>query len=542
MKRYLFLLLLIAKSFTAQCSPDTDTLLIRLKEAIEASPVYDAKKIAGINQLKATLKTISNDEPLKQFNINSKLYEEYKTFNYDSAFLYAKKLQESSYELQDNFLITDSKIKLSFILVSAGLFKNAFDSLNSISLKGIPDSIKATYYSLMGRYYYDLADYNNDKFYTPDYYQSGNLYMDSALIYYLPSSFEFAYYKGLRDLKTGQSKNAISDFLNILQRPNLSHHQKALVESTLSGIYEATGQMDRQSELLNKAAIDDIKSSTKETTATLYLSGIYFKNGNLKAAFLCVEKAIQDAIYYGARQRQVQVSAILPIIQVAQVNAVEAQKKMLILYSSIVTLLLIALIVLFIIIYKQKNKLKAAKQTITNANIKEQEINHKLSEVNYKLSEANKIKEEYIIHFFNINTDFFAKIERFKNITEKKLRDHKYDDIKYLLNNINLKTEKEEMLKNFDKVFLRLFPNFVNEFNLLFKNEDRIEIKDDGLGNTDLRIFALMRMGITNNEKIAQILEYSVNTIYAYKTKIKKKSLVSSVEFDEIISHAKLPD
>jgi hypothetical protein len=164
-----------------------------------------------------------------------------------------------------------------------------------------------------------------------------------------------------------------------------------------------------------------------------------------------------------------------------------------------------------------------------------------LSEVNSKLSEANQIKEEYIVHFFNVNTDFFSRIERFKVVTEKKLSDRKYDDIKYLLNNINLKAEKAEMLKNFDKVFLKLFPDFINEFNSLFKEGERIYPNKDELLNTDLRIFALMRIGIINNDKIAQILEYSVNTIYAYKTKIKKKSIVSSAVFDEIITQTK-PD
>ena len=545
-KRLLFFFLVFGKGFIAYAAPANDSLFRKLKNTIEESPKYDAQKIAQIDQLKTSLNALTKNELPGQYKVIRELYEEYKTFNYDSAFLYARKLQESSNLMQNPALIEDSKVKLSFIMVSAGLFKDAFDTLHSISLSGVSDSIKADYYSLMGRYYYDLSDYNNDKYFTPVYYKLANLYIDSSLLYYQPSSFEYVYYKGLKDLKTGEKRETVSEFLEILKRPHLSYHQKALVESTLSGIYKEMNETDNEIEMFLLAAIDDIKSSTKETTATLYLSQIYFTQGNLKGAFLCVEKAIQDAIYYGARQRQVQVSSILPIIEVAQVNAVEAQKKLLILYSSIATLLLLGLIVLFIIVNKQNKKLKIAQRAIAEANRKEQEINQKLlvansklSEVNSKLSEANQIKEEYIVHFFNVNTDFFSRIEKFKKITEKKLSDRKYDDIKYLLNNINLKAEKSEMLKNFDKVFLRLFPDFISDFNSLFNEEDRIYPDKDELLNTDLRIFALMRMGITNNEKIAQVLEYSVNTIYAYKTKIKKKSIVSSAVFDEIITQTK---
>jgi hypothetical protein len=538
-KRLLFFLLVFGNGFMVECAPANDSLFKALENIIEASPKYDAEKIAAISQLKTSLIALTKNDLPGQYKIIRALYEEYKTFSYDSAFLYARDMQQLSYQMQRRELIEDSKVKLSFILVSAGLFKDALDTLHSVSLSEVSDSIKADYYSLMGRYYYDLSDYNNDKYFTPAYYKLANLYIDSSLLFYQRSSFEYVYYKGLKDLKTGERNETVSEFLGILKRPNLSYHQKALVESTLSGIYKEVNETDKETEMFLLAAIDDIKSSTKETTATLYLSQIYFAQGNLKAAFLSVEKAIQDAIYYGARQRQVQVSSILPIIEVAQVNAVEAQKKLLILYSSIATLLLLGLIVLFIIINKQNKKLKIAQHTITEANRKEQEINQKLSIANFKLSEANQVKEEYIIHFFNVNTDFFSRIERFKTVTEKKLSDRKYDDIKYLLNNINLKIEKGEMLKNFDKVFLKLFPDFVTDFNSLFKEEDRIYPDKDELLNTDLRIFALMRMGITNNEKIAQILEYSVNTIYAYKTKIKKKSIVSSAEFDEIITKTK---
>jgi len=540
-KKVLFFILFLAKAFVVECAPSNDTLFKKLSSSIELSPKYDAEKIAEINGLKASLQFLRKTNLDKKYPIIRSIYEEYKRFNYDSAFLYARELLDVSYQIQSRPLIEDSKVKLSFILVSAGLFKDAFDTLHSVSLSGVSDSVKADYYSLMGRYYYDLSDYNNDSHFSPGYYQLGNRYIDSSLLYYQPLSFEYAYYKGLKDLKTGGRNKTVSEFMNILKRPGLSIHQSALVESTLSGLYKVMNETGKEKEMFLMAAIDDIKSSTKETTATLYLSQIYFAEGNLKAAFLCVEKAIQDAVYYGARQRQVQVSSILPIIEVARVNAVEAQKKLLMLYSSIATFLLLALIVLFIIINKQNKKLKIAQQAITEANQKEQEINQKLSvanaklsEVNSKLSEANHIKEEYIIHFFNVNTDFFSRIERFKTITEKKLRDHKYDEIKYLLNNINLKAEKAEMLKNFDKVFLNLFPHFMHDFNSLFKEEDRIYPDKDELLNTDLRIFALMKIGITNNEKIAQILGYSVNTIYAYKTKIKKKSIVSSAVFDEL--------
>src|SRR5262249_23474112 len=152
---------------------------------------------------------------------------------------------------------------------------------------------------------------------------------------------------------------------------------------------------------------------------------------------------------------------------------------------------------LAIVIFLQVRKLRMAQRALSKAHEHTQEINH-------QLEEANKIKEEYIGYFFNVNSDYFTKVEKFKKAIEQKLVDRKFEDIRYLTGNINLKKEKEELLQHFDKVFLKLFPHFVADFNALFKPEDRIHLKEGELLNTDLRIFALIRMGISDNEKIAK--------------------------------------
>jgi hypothetical protein len=179
-----------------------------------------------------------------------------------------------------------------------------------------------------------------------------------------------------------------------------------------------------------------------------------------------------------------------------------------------------------VIILKQYKKLQAAQKVITAAHKLQQEIND-------KLMEANTIKEEYIGYCFQVNSAYLDKIKKFKKLADQKLTDNKYGEVKYLVNNIDLKEEREELFRNFDRIFLKIFPNFVGVFNSFFREEDQIRLKDNELLNTDLRIFALIRIGISDNVKIAQILEYSVNTIYTYKTKIKNKAIIPKDEFEE---------
>jgi hypothetical protein len=228
----------------------------------------------------------------------------------------------------------------------------------------------------------------------------------------------------------------------------------------------------------------------------------------------------------------VQLSSILPLIEAEKLNIVEKEKRNAITYAIVVTFLLIILIGLTIIIFRQVNKLKKAEKIITEANIQQKIINK-------KLLEANKIKEEYIGYFFSGNSEFYTRIEKFKKSVEQKIFDRKLDEIRFLVNNLNLKKERDELLKNFDQIFLKLFPNFTSEFNALIKEDDQVKLKDGEILNTDFRIFALIRMGIHDTEKIARILGYSVNTINTYKTKIKNKSIVPNEDFEEKIMQIK---
>ncbi|HMH23422.1 MAG TPA: DUF6377 domain-containing protein [Puia sp.] len=532
-------LFLLALSPVAWCQEKTAHLLNELNKAIEASPKYDAEKLKTIEALKRSFAEKKNDGLSALFSGYQQLYEEYKVFNHDSAYDFAKRLQETAIQIGDPAMIVSARLKLGFSLLSAGMFKETLDSLNKIDITGVHDSLRAEYYSLTGRFYYDLGDFDNDRYNTPAYNDKGSRYMDSALGLYPAASFQYSYFRGLKEMKSGNLTMALADFKELMNRQDLTWHELAVTASTLSAIYIYNASTDTAIGLLVRAAIADIRSSTKETSAMFNLAQLLYKKGDVKNASSYIEVAIKDASFYGARQRKVQVSAILPLIEGEKVNRVEGQKKILTTYSVIATILLLIVIVLVIIVFRQVNKLKIAQTVITQAHIKEQAINQRLVETNYKLSEAHKIKEEYIGYFFNTNSEFFAKIEKFKKSLEQKLAYRKWEDIIGLVNSINLKKEKEELLQNFDKAFLKLFPDFIEGFNALFRKEDQVQLKDHEFLNTDLRIFALIRMGIHENEKIARILEYSVNTINTYKTKIKNKSIVPNEEFEQRIMEIK---
>lgn len=497
-----------------------------LDSTIAQSDHFDSLKRQQIDLLKRQVPT--DGAPSSWYDYYLKLYGAYHIFNYDSANTYARKMLALANQSGNDSLRAYAKVKLGFILLSSGMFKEVFDTLANIHLGHLNEKQQAEYYTLLARSYFDLADYDRDNFYSPQYYIKGNSYLDSALIRLPKHQFEYDYYNGLKSVMRGQTEEA-SFYLGALAKDStLSLHQQALVTSTLSDIYVKQGNTNEAIELLIRAATADIRSSTKETSATYNLATLLFKRGFLERASVYIQKAASDAVFYGARQRKVQLSSILPLIESERLNAVEREKRRLITYAAIITAFFLILIFLVFVIVRQVSTLKKAKLTISRAHAHQQLINS-------RLEEANRIKEEYIGYFFSGNSEFYTRLEKFKRTVESRIADRKLDEVSFYVNNLNLKKEREELLKNFDRIFLKLFPNFVDEFNRLLKEEDRIRLKEGELLNTHLRIFALTRMGIHEPEKIAAILEYSVNTINTYKTKIRNKAIVPNDEFEHRI-------
>ncbi|WEK36986.1 MAG: DUF6377 domain-containing protein [Candidatus Pseudobacter hemicellulosilyticus] len=544
MKQLLYSLLLLTLSAPGAFARN-DSLLTELSSVIRQAPAYDAARIKEIDQLKRGLQSPGlNGAAI--FIRTENIYQDYKVFNYDSAYSYALKLTWIARDLSNPHYVAAANMKLCFILLSAGLYKETYDSLYSLSTRLIPDSLKGEYYSLWGRYYYDLAGYASDHFHSVDYDLKGNRYLDSALHYFPPSSFDYRYFMGLLRFKQDSLTEAASYFEGLLADQELSYHQLALTSSTLSAIALRRGNMDKAIDLLVRATMADIRSSTKETVAIFHLADLLYKTGDLKHAALCIESAISNAEFYGARQRKLQASSILPLIEGERINGIEAQKTILIKYAVILTLLVFALAALTWVVLRQVKKLKLTQQALTEANDAQQAINkqleesnRRLEELNEKLGEANKIKEEYIGYFFNMDSAFYGKLDKLKATIEQKLQDRRYEDIRFFLNKIDARKEKEELLLSFDKIFVKLFPHFVEEVNALLKPDERIALKEGELLTTDLRIFALMRMGVTDPEKIAMILEYSVKTIYSYKSRIKNKARIPGEAFEERIMQIK---
>lgn len=512
---------------------DTPGLLNKLDKALAKKDSFTNSKLTKIETLKDRLR-VGGDVVLI-FNQYLEIFNEYKTLNFDSAYAYQKKAYNTAIKLNDTSKINRSKIDLAFILLSSGMFIETKEVIDDIEISSLDQKSKIEYYGLKARYYYDLCDFVKDKSYCDSYLNSGNQYADLAINLSTFGSYDYFFNSGLKNLQQGNLQRGISDYKSIINTPGLDGHQYAILASTLSYMLYSTGQKSEGFNFLIRAAIADIEYSTKENIALFKLADTLFHAGDNERAYHYMQEAMADAEFYGARHRQLRVGTMLPVIMGKQLALVEEKNSLIYKYALSVTVLSLLIVAFIVIIFIQLKKLKAAEQSLSAANAALLHTNKTITETNTALRDANRIKDEYIGYYFNINSEYIDKIERFKTSISQKLEMGRYDDIKKSIYKIDLKKEREDLSQSFDRVFIKLFPDFVKEFNSYFKDEDRIELPPDVLLNTELRIFALIRLGIHDNDRIAKILDYSVNTIYSYKTRIKNKSFVPNDEFEDKI-------
>jgi hypothetical protein len=543
----LCLLFAICQTTPAMALNNRDSLQNVLNHILENKAGYDSRKFAEIEKIKRSLR-INFHSLNDRYNNYQQLFNAYKSFVQDSAYNYCIKLNRCANLLKDNHKINYSKVNMGFVLISAGMFKEGMDTLNKVNIGFLNNDQRYEYLFLQARSNFDLADFDKISDYYNKYSATGIKYCDSVIAMNPKDSYEYLSALGLKQLRSRNYDAAIGPYQKLLQFKQ-SYQDSAINFSCISFLYSKSKNPQLALPSLYKSAIVDNTHSTKESVSLTNLANIIFQQGDIKTAYNYINNAIADANFYGARHREAYISNIIPIIEREQIDGIEKQRRSLVIYASIITsLVFIVIIFAFItvkqlsklriadkIIIKKNNDLNEANESLQKVNKTLDKANRTLSQFNIKLDEANMIKDEYIGYFFNMHSDYIEKIDRLKRSIEKNVRERRFEEVMPVLNRFNTNFERENLSHSFDKVFLNIFPRFVEDFNALFDTDHQIHLNGDQLLNSELRIFALIRLGIHENETIGKILNYSVNTIYTYKTKVKNKSFVPNEEFEDRI-------
>lgn len=538
--------LVISVKIAVGGEPQQGEVLRTLYGLMENKEIFMEEKEDRIWSIKKMLET-PNISDLQRYDINLQLFNEYKTYISDSAIHYARQNVMISGRMNNLERINESKLDLTSLYIIAGIYIESLDILKTIDTNGLSDELLIRYYDNYKQLYRSYS-YNNPN--ADIHTGKSNLYRDSLLSVLDKESnhYKIVYAEKLFDEnRLLEAKQILQTLINQTEEET---HEKAVLTYALASIYRKEGDIHNQITYYAISAICDIKNAIKENASMQALAVTLFETGNIEGAYSCIRSSMEDAMFCNARLRTYEISQILPIIDSAYQEKVRNQQSGLQFFLTLVSLLSLFLIIAIIYVYRQMKKIARIRKELSQTNLKLNELNRdlqhtvdqlnktnkKLSDVNQELYESNEIKETYIGHFLDLCSTYINKLEKFQNTLNNKAIERKIDELFRMLKSHDMiDQELRELYKLFDNIFLHLYPDFVEEFNSLLLEEERFNLKPNELLNVELRIFALIRLGITDSSRIANFLHYSANTIYNYRTRVRNKAAVPRDQFESLV-------
>ena len=511
-------------------SSRADSLLLKLDQAIKERPIYMEQKELKLVELKRQLHRQIPDE--ERFAILGTLLDEYRSFNTDSALHMAEEREQIAIRLGNREYIDNARMNKADVLGMTGMYKEVMDLMRNIHIDRLPVDIHPYYYHIYRTVYGLMADYAvtayEKKLYTEltDKYRDSLLLVnkDNLLIHTLIQSDQYnvrnEYDKAIR---------LLTDYL-ALQKDY--EHDVAICAYTLSESYRLKGDKEKEKEYLIVSAMADMKTAVREYISLRKLAVLLYQEGDIERAYSYVKICMEDAAACNARLRKLEILEIFPMINDAYQKKTEKQQEQMKWALVSISLLSLFLLLAIFYVYKQMKKVAAARREVIDANKRLKELNDELhlsnaqlKEANHSIAENSYLKEEYIGRYMDQCSVYLEKMDNYRRSLGKIAATGNVEELyKNIKSSKFIEGELKEFYTNFDNTFLQLFPTFVEDFNALLADDEQISLKAGERMNTELRIFALIRLGITDSVKIAQFLRYSVTTIYNYRTKVRNKA------------------
>ena len=511
-------------------SSRADSLLLKLDQAIKERPIYMEQKELKLVELKRLLHRQIPDE--ERFAILGTLLDEYRSFNTDSALHMAEEREQIAIRLGNREYIDNARMNKADVLGMTGMYKEVMDLMRNIHIDRLPVDIHPYYYHIYRTVYGLMADYAvtayEKKLYTEltDKYRDSLLLVnkDNLLIHTLIQSDQYnvrnEYDKAIR---------LLTDYL-ALQKDY--EHDVAICAYTLSESYRLKGDKEKEKEYLIVSAMADMKTAVREYISLRKLAVLLYQEGDIERAYSYVKICMEDAAACNARLRKLEILEIFPIINDAYQQKTEKQQEQMKWALVSISLLSLFLLLAIFYVYKQMKKVAAARREVIDANKRLKELNDELhlsnaqlKEANHSIAENSYLKEEYIGRYMDQCSVYLEKMDNYRRSLGKIAATGNVEELyKTIKSSKFIEGDLKEFYTNFDNTFLQLFPTFVEDFNALLADDEQISLKAGERMNTELRIFALIRLGITDSVKIAQFLRYSVTTIYNYRTKVRNKA------------------
>lgn len=530
MIRFLLVPVLLLIATTCSASQQSNQALYHTLDSLIANyNQLTAEKERRVTNIKDGVSGIKLS-PEQQYDLNQRLYDEYVAYKFDSAFYYIEKNVNALSASADHDRFAASAVRMAHILAVTGLFDRARRLLDKVNPDSISDQQKIAYYtqqSELNLYRSEMAQFTN---YFYDYIKRAQYYRQLVMQIAPKDSYDYVFNRATYICEAGDTEEAIRILEAYLSKTEQGTRIYSIITSTLAFFYQKKGVPEKQEYYLLLSAISDERSAIRENNSLRSLSELLMDRGNYDDAYRYLLQAISEAKFYGSRIRLMQVGRMAPqILQLYDAERTRTQQRtsLLLMVISFISIILVGIIVYTLILYRKKH---AAGLKIIEMNKMLASHSEEIESVNTQMKEANRIKEEYIGRFLELSSQLISDSEQRLKQLNRLARERKLEELYAELKTMEpVNKGIRKFHSHFDTAFLNIYPHFISEVNNLLNPECRFDVEQDGTPvkhlSTELRVLALIRLDITDNQEIADILRSSITTIYTYRSKIKARAI-----------------
>ena len=523
-----------------------DDLYHQVDQEIEHFPEYVAQYEQQIAATRTDYQKAKSQQ--ERYRLALALYEQYRAFQNDSALAYLNRAETLARQMNQPAQVGDIISRAAFQCSTAGLYNEALAFLRKVDKTQL-DTLGLTHYYMAQMHVYgELGYYTQVSSMREGYYEKQAAYRDSLYNVIDHNSQDYMMQRILELLPQKRYQEATD--LSDRWLKDMSPESRDYAIASYYRYLIINNQMNpEQAEYwLCQSALSDIRHAVMDQASLLALAEKLNDEGELTHSYHYIRFTWECNNRFNTRMRNWQIAPILNVIDSNYKEQLARNTQVLTTSVIVVSILAVMLLGLLFFLHRRNKQLDVARQAVSDSNEKLAALNEELKStnaqlsdkndefalLNSQLSESNRVKEEYIGRFMSLCSQYIDKIDDYRKMVNKKMKDKELDELYRLSKSTALKEkELDELYENFDSVFLHLFPNFVEDFNGLLQPEMRLKPRDDNRLPTEIRIFALIRLGFEDSSKIAEFLHYSVNTIYNYRARIKNGAIGNRESFEQ---------
>ena len=544
MKRSLLYILFLLLPTTLSAGSKTQQLRQKLDNLLEQRNALIDNKNKDINRLKKNLTTSENT--LKRLQTYEQLFEEYYVFQFDSAMTYLNKGIKLAKETQNTYYYNSNTISKAELLSIGGLYSEAIHEIEQVDTTGLDKAQHFEYYFSLFRIHTYWADFCNDKTYTPTHRLKAQDYLKKAMPFCDETDKTYEYYLGeYAVFVLNNPQAARAHYIKAIKQLPQNSRFYAMSCFALSGSYGNEGNTEKQEEFLLLSSIADIENCTMENFALQNLAMYIFEHNKdeLDLAQQYIQTALEDAHFYNNRLRIIEISSKLPVIVSSYQQTLNQRNKVQMTAIIVISLLLLFLLSAVFYIVKQTKRLSLQQQELqknnnqlSELNRQQKELNTQLHDLNALLVDTNRKRERLAKLYIDLCAKYIARLKKQQTLVKRKIKANQTTELLSQLSSERLSEEDAAtFLSRFDKAFLDLYPDFTEELNSLLLPEGQIQNKSTDELTTEQRIMALIRLGVKESAEIADLLFYSPQTIYNYRSVLKGKAINKETFEEEVM-------